>query len=91
MMKTKQCPDLVTIIGDKAYIIDITKQYKDRMALQEAVTEKIMEYDSLHKNIFCCRHNLKSFNILPLIFGCRGALPSDSRGSWRTWASLKKR
>jgi hypothetical protein len=65
-------PDIVKILGEVGYVIDVTVRYEDRDYIKDASVEKIRKYEAL-------KGYLKDlYPQLNKVFGSRGAVPDSA-------------
>nr|ADX60044.1 R2 protein [Reticulitermes urbis] len=71
-------PDIVTILGEVGYVIDVTVRYEDRDYIKDASVEKIRKYEALKGYLKDLYPQLNKVEVLPLVFGSRGAVPGST-------------
>ncbi|CAK9796162.1 Retrovirus-related Pol polyprotein from type-2 retrotransposable element R2DM [Anthophora quadrimaculata] len=71
-------PDLIIKDHDKVYVVHVTVRYEDQDNLQKAYKQKIYKYKDTAE-ILKIKINGIEAEVLPIVVGCRGALPNSTQ------------
>lgn len=70
-------PDLVVLFGQSALIMDVTIRFEQAKSFAEAASEKVAKYERIFQEVKRCM-GASSAEVLPLVFGSRGAIPQGT-------------
>ncbi|XP_076397910.1 uncharacterized protein LOC143266162 [Megachile rotundata] len=82
-------PDMVIKDHDRVYVVDVTVRYEDKENLAEAYKEKMRKYKETAEFIRL-RVNGATAEILPIVVGCRGAMPYLTKLNLKLLGFLQK-
>jgi hypothetical protein len=90
LQREKLKPDLVIIEGDRALIVDVTVRFENGNSLARGATEKVTKYQPLADYIVA-EGTVRGAQVLPIVFGCRGAIPNMTLEAQPSLGLNKKR
>ncbi|XP_061942880.1 uncharacterized protein LOC133667679 [Apis cerana] len=75
-------PDMVIKDHEKVYVVDVTVRYENNDSLRKAYKEKYKKYEKTAETLKQ-RFKAKESRVIPVVIGCRGAVPRATVESLR--------
>ncbi|CAK9796556.1 Retrovirus-related Pol polyprotein from type-2 retrotransposable element R2DM [Anthophora plagiata] len=82
-------PDLVIKDQEKVYVVDVTVRYEDKDNLQKPYKQKIHKYQDTAEIIRIKTMGTEA-EIIPIVIGCRGAMPKNTINNLKRLGLKKK-